>query len=243
MAPGHRADSQALLPEVHRARERFGPAQVCRVTDGGMASEAVLAELDALVPRHTLGARLWAVRQVREAVVSHPGRYRKVDAHLYVNEVWAEDRHYVVAYNPQEAARQRASRQGMLQTLAQKLAHNPKALVANRGFRRFLKVARGSLAIDPVKAQGAARYDEKCFIRTNTDLQVAEVAFQYKQLWQVEAFFRAAKSLIDSRSIYHPWDATITGHLFVSFVERLLAHELHQRLEAKGLALEWAGIL
>lgn len=176
-------------------------------------------------------------------VLSRAGRYQKVDAHLYVKEVWVDDRRYIVAYNPQEAARERTSRQAMLQTVQEKLARGPKALVGNRGFRRFLKVAKGSITIDEAKVQTAARYDGKFVIRTNTDLSAAEVAQQYKRLWQVEAFFRAAKSLLDSRPIYHQWDATITGHLFVSFLALLLAHELQQRLAARGLALEWADIL
>lgn len=154
-----------------------------------------------------------------------------------------EDRRYVVAYNPLEAARERGSRQAMLQTLEQKLAQGPKALVGNRGFRRFLKVAKGSITIDEAKVKAAARYDGKFVIRTNTDLPAAEVAQQYKRLWQVEAFFRAAKSLLDSRPVYHRWDATITGHLFVSFLALWLAHELQQRLAAKGRVLEWADIL
>jgi len=46
-------------------------------------------------------------------------------------------------------------------------------------------------------------------LRTNTELDAAEVALQYKRLWMVEAWFRSCKSLLGTRPIYHRCDATI----------------------------------
>jgi len=59
----------------------------------------------------------------------------------------------------------------------------------------------------------------------------------------VERFFRAAKSLLETRPIFHRTDAAITGHLFCSFLGLLLMHELTERLKRRGWTLEWADIL
>ncbi len=55
----------------------------------------------------------------------------------------------------------------------------------------------------------------------------------------VEQFFRDAKSLLDTRPIFHQWDATIRGHVFCSFLALVLVDELKRRLSSRGLKLEW----
>ena len=65
---------------------------------------------------------------------------------------------------------------------------------------------------------------------------------QYKRLWEVENFFRQTKSLVDTRPVWHKWDATISGHIFVSFPALSLRYELMRRLESKKMKLEWADI-
>jgi transposase len=77
---------------------------------------------------------------------------------------------------------------------------------------------------------------------TNTTLPAAEVAVQYKRLYLVEQLFRAAKSLVDTRPIFHQWDATIKGHVFCSFLALLLHQELQSRLKAHGDTCEWGAI-
>ena len=46
--------------------------------------------------------------------------------------------------------------------------------------------------IDEAKIAEDARYDGNWVLRTNTDLDAAEVALQYKQLWLVEQWLRAS---------------------------------------------------
>jgi hypothetical protein len=65
---------------------------------------------------------------------------------------------------------------------------------------------------------------------------------QYKKLWLVEQWFRACKSLVETRPIYQR-DETIRGHVFCSFLALVLRHELQARLEARGHELEWAEVI
>jgi len=68
------------------------------------------------------------------------------------------------------------------------------------------------------------------------------VALRYKELWKVEQIFKSAKSLLETRPIYHRVDDTIRGHVFCSFLAPVLRKELEMRLEARGEKLEWADI-
>ena len=83
------------------------------------------------------------------------------------------------------------------------LAHGDKALVGNKGYRRFLKSQGARYAIDEPKVEADARYDGLWVLRTNTTLAPRYVALAYKQLWMVEATFRSMKSVLDTRPIYH----------------------------------------
>ncbi len=66
---------------------------------------------------------------------------------------------------------------------------------------------------------------------------------QYEKLWQVEQWFRACKSLLETRPIYHRCDETIRGHVFCSFLALLLRDVWQRRLAARGHAFEWAEVL
>jgi hypothetical protein len=79
--------------------------------------------------------------------------------------------------------------------------------------------------------------------RTNTDLDSAEVALQYKRLWMVEHWFRSCKSLLETRPIFHRRDETIRGHVFCSFLALVLRQALQSRLEEQGHEFEWADVI
>ena len=80
-------------------------------------------------------------------------------------------------------------------------------------------------------------------LRTNSKLPPLSVALAYRQLWKVEAIFKTAKAILETRPIYHQSDATIAGHLFCSFLALLLRKELDERLTAANVTAEWADIV
>ena len=54
----------------------------------------------------------------------------------------------------------------------------------------------------------------------------------------MKRFFRKIKSAVDTRPIYHQWDATITGHVFASFLALVLLDELERRFRERGWDFE-----
>lgn len=240
--PGNHSDAGALLPVVDRLRERFGLRRVCWVADRGMVSATAIEGLEARGLEYIFGARMRNQKEVREAVLSRAGRYREVAENLRVKEVWVEDRRYIVCHNPEEAEKDRADREAIVAALEDRLRAGSLQLVGNRGFRRFLRMQKGAASIDRAKVEADARYDGKFVLRTNTDLPAEEVALQYKRLLRVERFFHAVKSVLETRPIYHQWDATITGHVFCSFLALVLVDELERRLARRGWKLEWGAV-
>jgi hypothetical protein len=237
--PGGHADSAALLPVVDRLRRRFGLKRVCWVADRGMTSEKAIQGLESRKLEYILGARMRRQREVAWTVLGRAGRYEEVAENLRVKEVRVEGRRYIVCHNPQEAAKDAADREAIVRALEDELRQGVRQLVGNRGYRRFLRMDKDAVTIDTKKVAAEARYDGKFVLRTNTSLPSNEVAVQYKRLLLVEQFFRAAKSLLETRPIFHQWDSTIRGHVFCSFLALVLMDEFKRRLKDQGLKLEW----
>lgn len=241
--PGNQADVTALLPVVDRARERFGLTEVCFVADRGMVSGGVIEALEERGMGYIFGMRMRSVKEIRERVLSHPGRYHEVADNLRVKEVRIGDRRYVVCHNPSQAKKDAEDRAAIVEMLGERLKAGAKSLIGNRGFRRYLFAESGAVHLDPKKVAAEARYDGKWVLRTNTELPADEVAVQYKQLLMVERLFRCAKSLLATRPVYHRCDTAITGHIFCSFLALLLMHELNERIRRRGDRHEWADVL
>ena len=190
-----------------------------------------------------------AVKEIREKVLSDPGPYQEVygpkvrskdPAPLQVKEVQVGDRRYIVCYNPDQARKDRADREAIVEALRDQLKRGDKSLIGNKGYRKFLKATEGRrFEIDPAKVEAEARFDGIWVLQTDTALAPVDVALQYKELWMVEAVFRSLKSVLETRPIYHKCDDTIRGHVFCSFLALVLLKELQARLEASGWHPEW----
>jgi hypothetical protein len=251
--PGNTADVTTLMAVVDRLRQRFHIRRVCIVADRGMISKETVAELEEQGTPYILGVRMRKQNEVRQEVLTNKGRYQRVygprdktsdPAPLKVKEVLVEGRRYVVCVNAEQVHHDRQQRRQIVTALQEQLRQGDKALVGNKGYRRYLKVDGDShFVIDKAKLKEEARFDGKWVLRTNTELATAEVALQYKKLWMVEQWFRSSKSLLETRPIFHQRDETIRGHVFCSFLALVLRQELQARLEARGHQFEWADIV
>lgn len=249
LLPGNTADIKTLIPVIDRLRERFGITQVCVVADRGMISKQTIVELGKRDIRYILGARLRNVKEIREEVLSRGGRYREVDgprvksndpSPLKVKQVLVEERRYIVCHNEEQARKDRADREAIIEKLREQLKQGAKSLVGNKGFKKYLAAPAGdSFAIDDAKVRRDARFDGKWVLQTDTDLPAEEVALRYKDLLMVEDTFRTMKSILETRPIFHQCDDTIRGHVFCSFLVLVLRHELQSRLESRGFKAEW----
>jgi transposase len=218
-----------------------------------MISEETIRELTEHGLTYILGARLRAVKEIREQVLSRAGRYSQVrgarekshdPAPLKVKEVRVEGRRYIVCHNDEQEAKDQHDRTAILAKLEDQLQQGAKSLIGNKGYRKYLRqTTRGAFAIDQAKVNSEARFDGKWVLRTNTTLSAAEVALKYKDLLMVEALFRSMKSILETRPIYHKCDDTIRGHVFCSFLALVLMRELQIRLAERGWKVEWRRLL
>ena len=251
MWPGNTADVKTLIPVAQRIRQRFGIHQFCIVADRGMISNETVTKLEEAGIPYILGVRMRLVKKVKAEVLSRGGRYREVypegatpkdPSPLKVKQVFHDGTRYIVCVNSRQARKDAADREAIISALKAQLKKGAKSLVGNKGYRRYLKMNKGSAHIDLDKVKSEARFDGKWVLTTNTDLSAEKVALKYKELWQVERVFRDMKTLLETRPIFHRCDENIRGHVFCSFLALVLRKELERRLNHAGHVFEWSDI-
>jgi hypothetical protein len=201
--------------------------RVLFVGDAGLYSKANLAGLAEGAGRYVLATPLARVKEIRDAVLGHPGRYAAITPELEAKEVVIGEgerrRRYVVCLNREEAARQEHRRRRLLEQLAAELealgSDHPKAacrLVASKRFGPYLRQdEEGRPSIDPDKVRAAERLDGKFVLTTNDDtLSVADIALGYKGMWVIEGCFRKMKTTgLELRPMFHWAPQRITAHV------------------------------
>ena len=122
--PGNTSDAKTLIPIVGRLQARFHIRRICIVADRGMISKQTIQELQKAhrSTRFILGARLRAVKEIREQVPGDAGPHQEVHgprvhskdpSPLKVKEVRIADRRYLVCCNEERVRKDRgASRLG-----------------------------------------------------------------------------------------------------------------------------------
>jgi hypothetical protein len=180
------------------------------VGDSGMFSAAHQQRLSRARGRYRLAVPMRKVTEGPRAVLSRPGRYREVAANLRVKEVLVGDgerrRRYLICHNPEEAEREQAHRDRLLELVRAEIAgldtradDHPKQaceLIASRRFGRSLTMdARGRLSINATKVAAEAKYDGKFVLTPNDDtLDAEDVALGYKSMRRIDGGFRRLKT-------------------------------------------------
>lgn len=255
--PGNTADVTTLAPVVERLRTRFGVERACVVADRGMIrpqsglmcrkasaalSAATIAELEKQGIDYILGARERSSTEIRDVVLQDDGvsvpltiPRQKGETDLAIKEVKVDGRRYIVCRNPEVARKDAETRTALLAGLEQKLKQGDKALVGNTGYRRFLSAPEGEgFTIDRDKVEADARFDGLFVLRTSLQLSALSVVLRYRNLLAVEDSFRASKTLLATRPVFHRTDAAIRGHIGCTFLALVLRRELLDRLAARG---------
>ncbi len=215
-----------------------------------MISAQTMAALEAEKIEYILGVRERTSREVRTEVMDDDGvsvplliPRQKGETELAVRETTIAGRRYFICRNDEEA-RKDAEARADIAGLERKLAQGDKALIANKGFRRFLQTPEGDgFVIDRAKVEADTRFDGLFVLRTNTKISALQVVLRYRNLLAVEDAFKTAKALLATRPIFHKTDAGIRGHVFCTFLALVLRKELMDRLAARHSKLEWHRII
>jgi transposase len=236
--PGNTSD-MTTIEKIKNDLLGWRLARCIWVTDRGMNSEENRVTIQKAGGHYILGEKLRDAQEVHQEVLARRGRYQKVRDNMLVKEVIVGDgerrRRFVLVYNPEEAARDKASRERVLRRIEEFLAaigdqkgklHKKSvcALVSHRTMGRYIRQLKsGAITIDKGRIRDDSHLDGKYIISTSDDtLSAEDVALGYKQLLEVERAFRTLKTTLELRPVYHRKDERIRAHVFFCFLALLL---------------------
>lgn len=268
---GNRADVTTVGDILAAVEAKYGQAQRIWVFDRGIVSESNLAALRARGAQYLVGTPRSALNAHEQALLAGP--WTQVRDAVEVQRVPAPDgaETFVLCRSAarrakEQAMRARASRAlvGDLECLAAQVAEGklPDEARLHRRIGRLLerypRVA--GLYEIAVTGTGAARRvtwrerperrawcearEGAYLLRTNlTTPDPVQLWTQYIQLTEAEAAFRALKSELAIRPIWHHKETRVQAHILVAFLGYALWVTLKHTLRARGVVLSPAEAL
>lgn len=237
--PGN-TDDKTVVGEVKRDLCGWNLGRVITVADAGFNGEANRAKLSAGGGHYIIGEKLRGIKDNAKAL-SRPGRYKKLPDGLEIKEVELNEtstkaRRYVVVKNPDQATRDKATRDDIVAEAEKRLdelkqldgeAHEKKAcaLRSHATYGKFVKQTpkTGKLTIDRDKIAAEELLDGKFLVSTSdVKLEPEEIVAGYKALWRIESAFRSLKHVLDVRPVYHRLDDRIRAHVLLCWLALVL---------------------
>ena len=132
-----------------------------------------------------------------------------------------QDRRIICTYSEKRAKKDAHNRQKLIDK-AKNWISNPSQYkqVKKRGAGRFINTDNDGVPkeLNEEQIKTDSKYDGFKAISTTTNLDVEEILNKYKDLFEVEHSFRALKTELKIRPIYHWTNKRIEGHIALSFI-------------------------
>jgi len=266
---GNTADRTTLRGFLEKIESSYGKARRVWVMDRGIPTEEVLQEMRTSGREifYLVGTSRSKVRQYEKKWLDLP--WRKVRESVEVKLFAEAGELYVLAKSEGRREKERAMRRKKLARLLRKLRamqrHNPRRdqlllrigaarKEAGSAFRFVHLQLPGEgqavtrqnfqFRIDRRKLKAAELQDGHYLLRSNLVGEDPAVLWErYIQLAQIEAAFKAMKSELGIRPLYHQLGHRVEAHILVAFLAYCLLITLKNRLQALAPGLTPKAVL
>lgn len=266
---GNTSEKTTLKAFLKKIEEQYGRAQRIWVMDRGIPTEEQLREMRADNPpvAYLVGTPRGRLSKFEKPFLELP--WAKVKESVEVKLLARDGELYILARSEGRWQKERAMRRRRLKSLWQRL----QQLQAQELERDQLLLKLGAAKAEAGRAYGlvevqvpkpeqpvnaetftfrwrkdklrqAMRREGRYLLRSNLPAEDPALLWQhYVQLTEIEAVFRALKSDLAIRPIFHQKDSRIEAHIFVSFLAYCLYITLGQRLRALAPGLTPRAVL
>ena len=266
---GNSSDKTTLRGFLDRIEAAYGKARRVWVMDRGIPTEALLAEMRDPQRQtfYLVGTPKGRVNQHEKKWLDLP--WQQVRESVQVKLYEHEGELYVLAKSEGRQAKENAIRRKRLARLLRKLRAMRRSLPkrdqlllrigaakkdAGRAFgfvtigvpKADESVTRQTFtfAVDKSKLRKAEMRDGHYLLRSNLTAEDPGVLWErYVQLTQIEAAFKAMKSELGLRPIYHRLGDRVEAHILVAFLAYCLLVTLKNRLQALAPGLTPRSVL
>lgn len=258
---GNRRDVGTLDEMLDNIEQKYGNNSRIWVCDRGLVSKSNIRHFEERGCQFLVGTPRSKLSDFEKELLA--GDWHEIRDELEVQYIQDKDANYVLARSRQRAQKERAMRDrqilGLMRDVIKlsKRVRNGQLKDAGRihqqigRLRERYKVGRGYIQIcydehsnriqrvwDKEKLRLADAKDGAYLLRTNLDQTDPEKLWRmYVQLTEAEAAFRALKSELGLRPIYHRTPDRVEAHVMIAFLGYSLWVCLKHRIKAKAAGL------
>lgn len=261
---GNRSEKKTVKEVVKDADERFGLREIIFVGDKGMVSPENRKFLESLESYHYLlghpgrrnedaknwlgkvgekwldcgrGSRVQEVESGKEGLrvfIAESEERKKYEVRMRERSMGKAEEHLKKV--------RKAVEEGRLKKPDKIGARAARALGKDKGYRYFSYRVPGEgqfeYFLDENKLEAETLHEGRYILTTDhATLDAREAVARYKELSDIEDYFRSVKDIIDGRPVWHKKDERICAHLFVAQLSLLLLRLLRERLERASLPM------
>jgi len=241
--PGNMYEGDTFKSAIDRIKVRYRVKRVVIVADRGLLSKENIQLLEKEKLDYILGARLRSLSDKWQDRILDNTEYEKKENDGEVLRIatysYTKNRRLIVTHSTKRAEKDRKDREKSIEKLRGKLekSKNPKSLISNYGYRKFLSVdGEVQVQVDEEKLGREALWDGLHGIITNIkdkDMKPEEALAHYHGLWQVEDSFRIEKHDIRVRPVFHWTAKRIKAHSAICFLAFALIRFVQYKIKQK----------
>ena len=246
--PGNMSEGQTLIKCVEDLKKIYSVRRTVLVADRAMFSEKNLGFMDKSGLDYVVAAKLRSLPKFKKEKILNSGinlNEKKGKEHresASVLELKHRGRRLIVSWSGKRANKSAKDRERLINCLMKRVKNgriSVKSLISNHGTKKYIQVKGDSdVLLNEEKIRLDARWDGFHGIVTNIkDEQTKALLSRYRRLWKIEEAFRANKSTLRMRPIYHWTKRRIRAHIAICFLAYSLSYTLKSRLKAAGLDL------
>jgi len=271
---GNMYEGDTFSLAINKLKEKYSIDEALVVADSGLLSKENIEIVKASGFQYILGARLKNLSQAWQKKITENVDYEihtifykdreekekdtlQIKDYDYsnINDSQAVER-LIVSRSSARAAKDKKDRKKALEKLLLKCKKsvNPKDLISNYGYKKYLKIeGETSVIVNEEKIAKEELWDGLHGVFTNakrSELNAFAVLSQYHGLWQVEESFRIEKHDLRMRPVFHWSPDRIKAHLAICFVAfsliRFLQHhikkETNELFSARRISMELSSV-
>lgn len=222
---GNTYEGGTMIDALEQMKSRYTIDKVIVVADSAMIDKANRSfmennQIDYIIGDSVkkLGGKLQEKLMDR---TSHKILFTSKENIFTYTEQTYKGRRIICTYSSKRAHKDRLERQKLINKASQWLDNPSKyKQTTKRGAGRYLKATDkgGPMEIDIQKIEQDQKFDGFKAIATVSQLSVEETLAKYRDLFEVEHSFRALKSQLEIRPMFHWTDKRIRGHVCMSFM-------------------------
>lgn len=223
---GNTYEGKTMIDALKTIKKDYKVDNVIVVADSGMIDKNNRTYMEDEEINYIIGDTIKTLPEKIKSVLLDKTRHLQVNncasiENFSYTTTTYQNRTIFCTYSAKRAAKDKSERDKLIEK-AQKWLENPSQYKqkTKKGAGRFIETDIGGtplkLNIERIKAD--ERYDGFKAISTTTKLSIEDILSKYRDLFEVEHAFRALKSQLEIRPVFHWTNKRIEGHIVMCFI-------------------------